>query len=284
MGRLGFAAVSLVLAGAAGVAEVSARPASYGVDATRSCLVKRGAELQTPAVGGAVDRLSPGQRAETLVGTLPAGNVPAFLYLVVGRNAADALALRKVLARSAVPNPTAANSWSGVKQNAAWVVVSVTGSAPSSAVHAVVLACLTSGAPPTGAAPPPPTHYARGTVSQCLETGGHATVVTGAELKVTAKRIFGAAIPADLAPNVLLAYTSTGSSLADGLGLFLVFGKTPAQAIQLRQQLEGALGLRAGATSWSDARKNLAWYAFHVRGTTAAGVTAGKKTLLGCLA
>jgi len=176
--------------------------------------------------------------------------VPAFVYLVVGRNAGDALALRKVLARSAVPNPTAANSWSS----------------------------------PTGADPPPPTHYVRGTVSHCLEAGGHATVVADAELKVTVKRIFGAAVPADVAPNVLLAYTSTSPRLADGLGLFLVFGKTPAQAIQLCQQLEAALGLRAGATSWSDARKNLAWYAFQVRGTTAAGMTAGKNTPFGRLA
>jgi hypothetical protein len=273
------AVVAVVLTG---VGSASARPVTYSLAATKACLVKKGVQLQSGYTGN-LATLTPAQRSESLIGTLPTGNAPTFLYLAIGRSSADALAPRGVLKTDILPNPTAANSWTGAKANAAWIVVSLGGSPPGPAAHTLLLSCLTEGAPPTGK-PPQVASYSRDQVALCMAANGRASVLSGKGIAATSKLLLGRTIPPRLVPHLLLAFTSTSAQAKDGLRLFVLFGKTRAEALALRSQLDVALGRKLLASSvWNDSRKNVAWAAQRISGTTKAGIASGKRTLLSCL-
>src|SRR5262245_63232292 len=104
----------------------SAVPVTYSLTATKGCLAKKGAQFQSSSTGAQAN-LPPAQRSESAVGTLPVGNEPLFLYLAIARKPSESVAIRNALRKSIVPNPTAGNSWSGEKANAAWIVASLGG-------------------------------------------------------------------------------------------------------------------------------------------------------------
>jgi hypothetical protein len=95
--------------------------------------------------------------------------------------------------------------------------------------------------------------------------------------------MFGRPLPSSLATDLFLVQTSTSSSTKDGVGIVLVVRKTHAQSVHQLLAVQRGVGLtRPGVFSGS--AKNVAWYAYRHRGTTAAGVAAAQKLLLGCLA
>jgi hypothetical protein len=266
------AGVACVAAAVACVA--SAGTTTYSLTATKACLVKRGTQVQSPQTGAQAE-LPPAERQESLVGTLPVGTEPLFLYLAIGRSRAEALAIRTALKKTVVPNPSSGNSWAGEEANAAWIVVSIAGGSPGAAARKLVLSCLKLGSPPG-----PPRSYARSDVALCIQGHGRAFVVSTSE-----EKLLGLSIPPKLAPHLLLAFTSTSASTKDGLRLFVLFGKTHADALSLRSQLDRALGggLHGSRAVWSGSKKNVAWSSQRLHGTTAAGIASTKRTLLSCL-
>jgi len=231
--------------------------------------VKKGTQVQSPQTGAQAE-LPPAERVESLVGTLPTGTEPLFLYLAIARTRAGAVAVRTALEKTIVPNPTSANSWSGAQANAAWIVVSIAGGSPGAEARKLVLSCLKLGNPPA-----PPRSYARGDVALCIQGHGRAAVVSASQL--------GLPIPPMLAPHLLIAFTSTSASTKNGLALFVLFGKTNAEAISLRSQLDRAIGHGLHRAAWSGSKKNVAWSSQRLHGTTAAGIASTKRTLLSCL-
>ena len=66
--------------------------------------------------------------------------------------------------------------------------------------------------------------------------------------------------------------------------VFALFGKSQADALALRAQLDKALGGKVlGPAIWTGSKKNVAWAASRIGGTTPAGIASGKRTLLSCL-
>jgi hypothetical protein len=252
-------------------ATASATTTTYGLTATKACLVKNGTQVQSPQTG-AQATLPPAQRLESVVDTLPVGSEPLFLYLAIARSPSEAVRVRNALKKTIVPNPTPGNSWSGEKANAAWIVVSIAGTSPGAAARKLVLACLTKGKPPGS-----PASYVKSDVSLCIQAKGRATAVSAAE-----EKLFGLRIPPKLAPHLLFAFTSTSASTKNGLALFVLFGKTTAEGLSLRSQLDRAIGF-GPHTVWTGSKKNVAWTSWRLHGTTAAGVASTKRTLLSCL-
>jgi hypothetical protein len=266
---------AVVLLAALGLlaATASAGTTTYSLTATKACLVKKGTQVQSPQTGAQAS-LPPSQRVESLVGTLPVGSEPLFLYLAIGRNRSEAVSVRNALKKTIVPNPTAGNSWSGEQANAAWIVVSIAGTSPGASARKLVLSCLTKGKPPTS-----PASYDKQEVALCIQAKGRAAVVTPA-----AAKLLGWRIPPKLAPHLLFAFTSTSAQTKDGLRLFALFGKTRTDAVSLRSELDRALGGAVlGQALWTGSKKNVAWAASRIRGTTSAGIASGKRTLLSCL-
>lgn len=252
---------------------------TYAVAGTKACLARKGTQFESPNTGVLAD-MTPRQRAESLVGVLPGGNAPTFLYLAIGHDRTDALAVRGVLKKSiAFPQ----NAWSDVKANAAWIVVSIVGEAPSSRIRTLVLSCLTKGAPPSGRAPVV-SHYVESDVALCMQKNGRAAILSATDIATTAKLLLGRAIPARFVPHLLFGFTSTTAQTKDGLRVFALFGKSHSDALLLRAQLDKALGGKVlGPAIWTGSKKNVAWAASKIRGTTPAGIASGKQTLLSCL-
>ena len=278
---VGLPAAVMPIAALAAAATVAARPGTFGVAQTKACLMRRGASFQAP---GTANGLTAAQQSETLVGTLPAGGAPAFLYLAIGRDAADAIAIRSRLLKQIVPVPSAANSRSASEANAAWVIVSLAGARPPAALESLVASCLVTGAAPTGVAPSP-ARYVPATISLCLQANGRATAIPASDLRSTrvSGALFGRSVPAAILPRLLVVYTSTTPATTDGIGLLILFGRSRADALRLRSRLLSSLHLAAHAGTWLGAKRNVAWYGFHSRHTTAAGAAEGRQTLLSCL-
>ena len=271
--------IGVALVGVAGAYSASAAPFTYNLAATKACLSKKGAQFQSASTG-AQAKLRPAQRSESAVGTLPAGNEPLFLYLAIARKPADAVAIRNALKKSIVPNPTAANSWSGEKANAAWTVVSLGGAPPPAAAHKLLLSCLTKGRP-SGT----PATYDKDEVALCMQAEGRAAILSAKDVASTSNLLLGRTIPSRFVPHLLFGFTSTSASAKDGLRLFALFGKTHADALSLRTRLDRALGglVLGPRTIWAGSKKNVAWAAQRINGTTRAGIASGKQTLLSCL-
>ena len=142
----------------------------------------------------------------------------------------------------------------------------------------LILACLTKGAPPSGKAPVV-LRYVKNDIALCMQKDGRAAVPSAQEMVQ-----FGWAIPSRFVPHLLFAFTSTSASTKDGLRLFVLFGKSHGDAISLRSQLDKALGGQVlGPAIWTGSRKNVAWAASRIGGTTPAGIASGRRTLLSCL-
>jgi hypothetical protein len=263
----------VALLGLLAVCSASAGAATYNLSATKICLAKKGTQFQSPQTG-AQATLPAAQRLESLVGTLPAGSEPLFLYMSIARSRREAIAIRSALKKTIVPNPTSGNSWSGAKENAAWIIVSITGASPGAVAHKLVLACLKQGKPPSA-----PASYDKQDVALCIQAKNRAVVVPTSSMPLLVS------IPSKLAPHLLFAFTGTTEATKDGLRLFLLFGKTHADALSLRSQLDKALGgsLHGQRAVWTGSKKNVAWSTQRLPGTTAAGIAATKQTLLSCL-
>ena len=81
--------------------------------------------------------------------------------------------------------------------------------------------------------------------------------------------------------KVLLVYAATNPNRRDGIGIFVVFGRTGHEAIIMRSALNHALGLAPTATR--GLKKNAAWVAFRLKPTTEAGRKARLQVLATCL-
>ncbi len=276
------AATLVVLAALAGARSAPATSASYGVTVTKACLVRKGVQLQS-AYTGSLAKLTAAQKSESLVGTLPVGSEPNMLYLAIGHDSAAATSLRAVMKKGIVPDPTAQNSWSGRQANAAWIVVSLGGTPPPASAHALVLSCLTKGAPPTGK-PASPARYTRDQVALCLGATNQASVLSAKDIASLGPLVLGK-IPSRFVSHLIFAYTATSSNAKDGFGLLMLFGSSHANALSLRSQLSSALGgkLLGSSALWVGAKKNVAWSSFRIHGTTAQGIASGKRLVLGCL-
>jgi hypothetical protein len=275
-------AIAGMLVVLAALAVARSAPAAYGVAGTKACLAGKGVQFQSASTGSLAG-LTAAQKSESLIGTLPVGSSPNMLYLAIGHDAAGAVALRAVLKKGIVPNPTAGNSWSGQKSNAAWIVVSLGGAPPPAAAHALVLSCLTRGTPPTGKATSP-ARYSGDQVALCLGATNKAGVLSAKDIASVGSLILGK-IPSRFVPHLIFAYTSTHPNTKDGFGILMLFGSSHAGALALRAQLNSALGgkLLGPSALWLDSKKNVAWASFRTHGTTAQGIASGKRLVLGCL-
>lgn len=280
--RLGVVFVlGAALVAAVAAESVNARSTSFGLAATKTCLTRKGlTPTSNPSYPPAMTRA---QESETVLGTLPAGASPAFLFLVIGRNANDAAAIRTKLRSTMIPPPTSANSWSSARDNAAWTLVMLSGSTPPASVRSVLTSCLTTGTPPTGKAPALAAKYTRSGLTLCLEQHG-AAVSVGTLLQGLSRKLFGYSISSKLLPYAMLVETSTSPNTVDGLGIFVLVGSSGPNAIRLRTTLEHEMHLSSSNAVWRGSRKNVAWTASRHNGTTAAGIASGKKLLLGCAA
>jgi hypothetical protein len=276
------AAAVVVIAALVGVGSATATSTEYSLTKTRACLVKKGVQLQS-AYTGSLAGLTAAQKSESLIGTLPVGSEPCMLYLAIAHGRATALALRAVLEKGIVPNPTAQNSWKAGSSNAAWIVVSLGGTPPGAAARTLVSSCLTKGAPPTGK-PVSPARYSRDRVALCLGAGNKASVLSAEDIASVGPLLVGK-IPSRFVPHLIFAYTSTSSNAKDGFGVVMLFGSSHASAMSLRAQLNAALGgkLLGPTALWMGSKKNVAWSAFRIHGTTAQGIASGKRLVLGCL-
>jgi hypothetical protein len=274
---------TLVVAAALGSAEAApAASADYSMTGTKACLVRKGVLLQS-AYTGSLARLTAAQKSQSLIGTLPVGSEPSMLYLAVAHDRTAALALRAVLEKGIVPNPTAQNSWKADKSNAAWIVVSLGGTPPGAAARKLVASCLTKGAAPTGK-PVSPSSYSRSQVALCLGAGNKASVMSAKDIASVGPLLVGT-IPSRFVPHLIFAYTATTPDAKDGFGILMLFGSSHGNALGLRSQLNAALGgkLLGSSALWTGSKKNVAWSAFRIHGTTAQGIAAGKRLVLGCL-
>src|SRR5262249_15407577 len=111
------------------------------------------------------------------------------------------------------------------------------------------------------------------------------SILSAKDLASTSKILVGRPIPSRFVPHLLFGFTSTSASAKDGLRLFELSGKTHAHALTLRAQLDRALGglVLGPRTIWAGSKKNVAWAAQRINGTTKAGIASGKRTLLSCL-
>ncbi len=254
----------------------SAHPSAYGVPQTSACLHKHGATFNAITPGVVHSGLTAAQQAEIRSGTLPGSGAPVFFFLAVGRNAKEAAAVLKVLR----PDFPIGTRWSSAQENAAWTLISITGPVERK-VKATFLSCLRTGAPPTGVAPSP-AKYTTAAVGSCLAALSNGAVVRPADLKHYVPLVFrGRSVPPAVLPHTLLVYTATNPSSRDGIGIFLVFGRTGHEAIVMRSALDQALGLARTATR--GLKKNAAWTAFRLEPTTEAGRKAGLQALATCL-
>ncbi|HEX3454215.1 MAG TPA: hypothetical protein VHS03_06290 [Gaiellaceae bacterium] len=277
------AGMLVVLAALAVARSAPAAPTTYGVAGTKACLAKKGVQLQSGSTGS-LGGLTAAQKSESLIGTLPVGSAPNILYLAIGHDAPGAVALRAVLKKGIVPNPTAGNSWSGQKSNAAWIVVSLGGAPPPAAAHTLVLSCLTRGTTPPTGKPTSPARYSRDQVALCLGATNKASVLSAQDIASVGSLVLGK-IPPRFVPHLIFAYTSTQPNTKDGFGILMLFGSSHADALALRAQLNSALGgkLLGPSALWLDSKKNVAWASFRIHGTTTQGIASGKRLVLGCL-
>ena len=82
-------------------------------------------QLQSASTGS-LAKLTRVQRSESLIGNLPAGNAPSFLYLTIAPTGSAALALRASEERHRA-QPDRRQLVVRAKANAAWIVVSLAG-------------------------------------------------------------------------------------------------------------------------------------------------------------
>jgi hypothetical protein len=117
-----------------------------------------------------------------------------------------------------------------------------------------------------------------------MQADGRASILSAKDVADTSKLLLGKRIPSRFVPHLLFGFTATSASAKDGLRLFALFGKSHADALALRAQLDKALGgVVLGRAVWEGSKKNVAWAASKLPGTTRAGIASGKRTLFSCL-
>ncbi len=226
-GRIAAALLAAVVLSCVFAASTLGKSTAFEITQTRACLTHKGVVFGS-ATDPAIAALPATARRKVLAGVLTPGTTT--LILVIGTNAADALAVRKQIAARVEFKPTATNSRSDQVGNAAWFVVSLTGR-PSLASMTTVRNCLRTG--PTPTKQPPLTMAA---VSNCLSV--HSADV----LDRPTRRLVFPAIPRKLDPYLVTALVpgdSSGSS--QGIFGFVLIGGTPQQSLTLRRELATAL-------------------------------------------
>jgi len=240
---------------------------AFGITQTRACLTHKGAVFGA-AADPAIAALPAAERRKVIAGVLPPGTIN--LVLVVGGNAADALALRRKLAARVEFKPTVANSRSDQVGNAAWFLESL-GGRPSLASMTTVRNCLRSGAAPT---PPPLTLAA---VSSCVN------VHSGDVLDARTRAVLFPAIPRKLDPylvTVIVPGDNSGSS--QGIFGFVLVGGTLRQSLAFRTELVTALaGHLAGRVTGQG--RGAAWLTVPTRRASSDQISAARRVFNDCV-
>jgi hypothetical protein len=221
-GRVAGALLAAVGLSCVVAASTFGKSTGFGTTQTRACLAHKGV-LFGSATDPAIAALPASARRKVLAGVLPPGTTN--LILVIGTNAADAIAVRKQIAARVEFKPTATNSRSDQVGNAAWFVVSLTGR-PSLASMNTVRNCLRTG--PTTAQPP----LTMTAVSNCLSV--HSADV----LDRRTRRLLFPTIPSKLDPYLVAALVpGDNSGSSQGIFGFVLIGGTPQQSLMLRNEL-----------------------------------------------
>jgi hypothetical protein len=250
-----------------GVSRVAAATSAYGVAPTKSCLSKKGATFGAGFEAG-LSGLSSAQRQKALAGVVGAGS-PAFLYLVLGSSPGEAATIRARIEKALPRTPTAANSRSGTKGNAAWVIESSGGKRPSAKLQALVVGCLRTGTVPKGEP-----LLTRTAFLACMGAAG------GTPDDATGLNLLWPQIPADIRASMVAEFVP-GLKSQVGIEAFVLFGSDQAASVALLGRLQALLPY-AGETTGHG--RGVAWLTLpEGRDVTAAEAADGRRIFLSCV-
>jgi hypothetical protein len=266
------AAASVTLTVTAGSA--SARIAGYGPAPSRACLAARGAFIN--ALGDpATATLTAAERRNVVSAVVsPKGaSSPLFLYLAFGRDAASARSLVARVGRHLLAPPTAANSVSGSKLNAAWLIESSVGAHPPASATSLVTGCLRAGSLADGAPP-----LTLRSVTDCM------TAHDGAPLDRKTRSRLLPPLPPTIVSHLAAAIVpgdNTGSG--QGVFAFVLIGRDRRDSAALRDKLAALLRETRPVQS-SGFAHNAAWLTTPTPHATRTQLKNAQRIFEGCLA